>query len=74
MCVAAVVAVGCRWMSAKDTTKASTDSCSRFNFGFSMKVDQAEVDWRFAQPNTPTHTHHVRMYNVYKCIEAVVKC
>jgi len=39
--------VRCVCVSAKDSTKASTDSCSRFNFGFSMKVDQAEVDNRY---------------------------
>lgn len=68
MCVYVNVCVfECRWISAKDTTKAATDSCSRFNFGFSMEVDQAEVDCRLVQPSThlhtvtrtytPTHTH-----------------
>lgn len=83
LCVCVIIAiVGRRWMSAKDTIKAATDSCSRFNFGFSLKVDQAEVDWRFAQRSIHLHTHtlihthpmYAYIYIVFKCIEAIVKC
>jgi len=62
-----------RCVSAEDSSKPNTehrrpttDSCIHFNFGFSMKVDQAEVDY-----HTDTHAHihtHTHIYIYYRML------